>query len=97
MRGHDILSTALMKIMVIKLSNTKLIYFSTSRIYEKYFDTEANILDLPDDSISGILNALLKLCQALKHSETNELWRIYIDIVELLHMNIMAEGTGYEN
>ena len=98
MRAHDLLSTVLKKKILNQITIDKqcldLIEKKYNSIIEKSLG-DLKDLEKDDKEISIIIKKFEDLCKVLSTCQLNKLWLLYIDMVDLLHTNLMAERLGY--
>ena len=102
MRARDLLATVLKQIVFEQVSannsNNELIFHNLASSYAKYIDIgvdEETIMAINSDKNCAVAHSeFLKATEILSASTLNKLWILYIDMVDLLRMNLLAERTG---
>ena len=97
MRGHNLLATSLKNIIFqqVVVKNESLFRNILTK-YDKLLED-----GIGEESVSAITTDgdclalhLKYFCNDLSSSHLKELWILYIEMVDLLHMNLMAERSG---
>ena len=96
MRGHDLLTTSLKKIILQKvIVNNESFFQNILTKYDKLLEDgigeeSVSVITTDGDCLALHLK-YLNICNDLSFSHLNKLWILYIEMVDLLHMNLMVE------
>ena len=99
MRGHDLLTTALKKIILQQvIVNNEFLFRNILTKYDKLFEDgigeeSASVITTDGDCLA-LQSKYLNICHDLTSSHLNKLWILYIEMVDLLHMNQNARVIG---
>ena len=94
MRANDLTTTVLKKIIIEHIDDGDLIQ-SALIAYETYLDSEIPMnFEMDVDCISMLESKIEDIKKELSKSETNKLWLVYIQMVDILNANLMAERSG---
>ena len=99
MRGHDLLTTALKKIILKQVTvNNESLSQNTLTKYDKLLEDgieeESVSVITTDGDCLALHSKYLNIYNDLSSSHFNKLWILYIEMVDLLHMNLMVERSG---
>ena len=101
MRAHDLLATVLKRRIFHQISSDCALVERLVRYYEEMLSSEVDVKNIPmietDSFCNMILSKYANTCEMLSASKLNKLWILYVEMVDLLHMNLMAERTGNWN
>ena len=96
MRIHNLLVTVLKKTIVRQIDSMnpdELISY-----YDQLLDSGLRENDISSitnvEACNTFLSEYTKVCEKLSVSKLNQFWLLYIEMVDILHMNLMAEQTG---
>ena len=96
MRGHDLLTTALKEIILQQVTvNNESLFQNILTKYDKLLkdgigEESVSVITTDGDCLALHLK-YLDTCNDLSFSHLNKLWILYIEMVDLLHMNLMVE------
>ena len=96
MRGHDLLTTALKEIILQQVTvNNESLFQNILTKYDKLLEDgigeeSVSVITTDGDCLALHLK-YLNICNDLSFSHLNKLWILYIEMVDLLHMNLMVE------
>ena len=94
MRANDLTTTVLEKIIIEHIDDGDLIQ-SALTAYDTYLDSEIPMnFEMDVDCISMLESKIEDIKKELSKSETNKLWLTYIQMVDILNANLMAERSG---
>ena len=99
MGGHDLLTTALKKIILKQVTvNNESFSQNTLTKYDKLLEDgieeESVSVITTDGDCLALHSKYLNIYNDLSSSHFNKLWILYIEMVDLLHMNLMVERSG---
>ena len=99
MRGHNLLTTALKKIILKQvIVNNESLSQNTLTKYNKLLEDgieeESVSVITTDGDCLALHSKYLNIYKDLSSSHLNKLWILYIEMVDLLHMNLMVERSG---
>ena len=94
MRANDLTTTVLKKIIIEHIDDGDLIQ-SALTAYDTYLAIEIPMnFEMDVDCISMLESKIEDIKKELSKSETNKLWLTYIQMVDILNANLMAERFG---
>ena len=96
MRAHDLLYTALKSILMEQFEDPSIIK-NASGLYDVYTIKHSSVpLDFECDetAVSSILDEIETIKNKLSVSALNRFWTMYMEMVEILSNNLMAERCG---
>ena len=96
MRAHDLLYTALKSILMEQIEDPSIIK-NASGLYDVYTIKHSSVpLDFECDetAVSSILDEIETIRNKLSVSALNRFWTMYMEMVEILSNNLMAERCG---
>ena len=99
-RAHGLLATVLKKIILqqVPLSENSLIEKCVDEYNQLMDQTDHNILHINNKQGLMLRLEMKKIQDTLAYSPLNKLWLVYIEMVDLLQLNIAAERSGnWEN
>ena len=98
MRAHNLLLTVLKKVILQQISvNNESLFQNVAIKYDECLKNGVDEESIPintDRDYLAIESEFSKLCEALSASHLNKLWILYMEMVDLLHVNLMAERSG---
>jgi hypothetical protein len=81
-----------------KSVNNESLFQNVAIKYDKHLKIGVDKGSIPmistDEDCLAVQSEFLKFCEALSSSHLNKLWILYMEMVDLLHMNLMAERSG---
>ena len=94
MRANDLTTTVLKKIIIEHIDDGDFIK-SALTAYDTYLASEIPMnFEIDVDCISMLESKIEDIKKELSKSETNKLWLTYIQMVDILNANLMAERSG---
>ena len=101
-RGHDLFTTALKKIILqqVIVNNEflfQIIFTKHDKVLEDGIGEESVSVITADGDCLALHSKYFNTCNDLSSSYLNKLWILYIEMVDLLYTNLMAECSGNWN
>ena len=98
-RSHDLLTTPLKKIILLQvIVNNESFFQNILTKYDKLLEDgigEESVSVITTDGDCLVSHSkYMNICNDLSSSYLNKLWILHIEMVDLLHMNLMAERSG---
>ena len=99
MRSHDLLTKALKKIIIQQIIvNNESLFQNILTKYDKLLEDgigeESVSVITTDGDCLALHSKYLNISNDLSSSHLKKLWILYIEMVDLLHMNLMPEHSG---
>ena len=94
MRANDVVSTILKKMVIEQVDDADL-KGSVLNSYETLIESDKLInYDILIDNITRLQEKISGIEEELSESETNSLWLTYLEMVDILNCNVMAERSS---